>query len=289
MNFQLLKRLFTSNLNAMRLIASMIVLASALCLPTTVYASLTEESTVQWMQWGAHRVKVLPAAVITLHDPSKVPPALLKAGEPLGESGWSWRVQATRGQTGMELAKLWQSHPGVQFADPDMLLPRTRWESRFNDPLFLSQWYHESLNTELLFELSVGDPDVYVAVLDSAIETTHPEFAGAIKAPLDVYGNDDDPNPVPGEYCRDLGDESLCDDHGTAVAGIAVAEGNNAEGIVGLCPGCSLIPIKLLGDFYAPLSGDVRAFEHAIDNGAWVINNSGAIPITCRWPTPFAR
>ena len=274
MNFQLLKWLFTSNLVAMRLIALFVVLASALCLPSTLYASLPDESTVEWMQWGEHRVQVLPAVVITVEDPAKLPSGLLDVGESLGESGWTWRVKATGEQTGIELAKIWQSRPGVRFADPDMLLPHTRWESRFNDPLFLSQWYHESLDTELLYQLSTGNPDVYVAVLDSAIETTHPEFANAIKAPLDVYGNDDDPNPVPGEYCRDLGDESLCDEHGTAVAGIAVAQANNEEGIVGLCPECSLIPIKLLGDFYAPLSGDVRAFEHAIDNGAWVINNS---------------
>jgi subtilisin family serine protease len=155
-----------------------------------------------------------------------------------------------------------------------MLLPHSRWEERFNDPYYLGQWYHESINTDLLYDLSLGSPDVYVAVIDSAIETTHPEFIDSVKAPLDVYGDDNDPNPEPGEYCFEAGDMSLCDEHGTAVAGIAVARANNMEGIVGLCPECSLIPIRLLGEYYAPLSGDVMAFEHAIDHGAWVINNS---------------
>ncbi|MBT6177599.1 MAG: S8 family serine peptidase [Deltaproteobacteria bacterium] len=126
----------------------------------------------------------------------------------------------------------------------------------------------------LLYDLSLGNPDVYVAVIDSAIEITHPEFADSVKAPFDAYANDNDPSPEPGEFCFEAADTSLCDIHGTAVSGIAVARANNEEGIVGLCPECSLIPIKLLGEYYAPLSGDVAAFEHAIDNGAWVINNS---------------
>ena len=274
MNFQLFKWLFTSSLVAMRLIALLIVFASALYLPTTLYASLPDESTTQWMQWGAHRVQVLPAAVITVEDPAKLPPGLLEVGESLGESGWTWRVKAQGEQTGLELAKIWQSRPGVRFADPDMLLPHTRWEERFNDPLYLSQWYHESIDTGLLYDLSLGNSDVLVTVIDSAIEIAHPEFADSIQAPFDVYGDDNDPTPEPGDYCFDPADTSLCDEHGTAVAGIAVARANNSEGIVGLCPECSLMPIRLLGEYYSPLSGDVAAFEHAIDNGAWVINNS---------------
>ena len=241
---------------------------------TPVYAALPDESTAEWMQWGQSRVAVLPAAVITVEDPTKIPKDLLAVGESLGASGWTWRVQAAEGQGGVDLAKDWKHRPGIRFAEPDMLLPHTRWEERFNDPLYLSQWYHESIDTGLLYDLSLGNSDVVVAVVDSAIETGHPEFADGIQAPLDVYGDDNDPNPEPGEYCFEPADTSLCDEHGTAVAGIAVARANNAEGIVGLCPECALMPIRLLGEYYSPLSGDVAAFEHAIDNGAWVINNS---------------
>lgn len=272
--FQLFKWLFTSNLVAMRLFIVVLLLLSALFVATPVYASFSEESTVGWMQWGERWVPVLPAAVVTVKDPARLPKGLLDVAESLGESGWTWRVEAEAGQTGMELAKAWNNRPGVRYAEPDMLLPHTRWEERFNDPYYLSQWYHESLDTEFLYDLSLGNPDVYVAVIDSAIETGHPEFIDSVLAPLDVYGQDNDPNPEPGEYCFEADDMSLCDEHGTAVAGIAVARANNAEGIVGLCPECSLIPIRLLGEYYSPLSGDVTAFEHAIDNGAWVINNS---------------
>ena len=272
--FQLFNWLFASNLFAMRLFIVVLLLLSALFVSTPVYASLPEESTVGWMQWGERWVPVLPAAVVTVKDPTRLPKGLLDAAESLGESGWTWRVEAQDGQTGKDVAKAWASRPGVRYAEPDMLLPHTRWEERFNDPYYLSQWYHESLNTDVLYDLSQGNSEVYVAVIDSAIETAHPEFTDSVLAPLDVYGDDADPNPEPGEYCFEDGDMSLCDVHGTAVAGIAVARANNAEGIVGLCPDCSLIPIRLLGEYYSPLSGDVKAFEHAIDNGAWVINNS---------------
>jgi serine protease len=45
--------------------------------------------------------------------------------------------------------------------------------------------------------------------------------------------------------------------------------------IVGMCPECTLIPVKLLGESQTgSLSENVRAFEHAIEQDAAVINNS---------------
>ena len=53
-----------------------------------------------------------------------------------------------------------------------------------------------------------------------------------------------------------------------------------------MCPDCSLVPIKLLGA-EDRLSADIRAFSHAIDSEAGVINHSWgyyeAIPV----PTPL--
>ena len=80
-------------------------------------------------------------------------------------------------------------------------------------------------------------------------------------SPYDAFSDDDDPSPNPGEYCWS-GGNGICDEHGTAVAGIAVASRNDA-GIVGICPDCSLIPIKMLGDGNGALSADIASFEHA--------------------------
>jgi len=86
-------------------------------------------------------------------------------------------------------------------------------------------------------------------------------------------------------YCYD-GSEDICDVHGTAVSGIAMAEANNDFGMVGLCPACSLIPIRMLGGNDL-LSNDVRSFAHAIAEGASVINNSWGYSQPMPVPTPL--
>ena len=53
-----------------------------------------------------------------------------------------------------------------------------------------------------------------------------------------------------------------------------LASANNQAGMVGLCPECTLIPIKMLGEGNGSLSADIAAFEHAIAQDAAVINNS---------------
>ena len=283
-NFQLFNSVFPSKLADMRFSAFSIILLVGNLLPIHLYAALSVDSKGGPSAFAELQILALPAALLTVEDPRNLPPGLREVGTPLGESEWTWRVEAQGLETGWELAKRWSKVPGIRIAEPDYLLPRASWQERFNDPLFLSQWYHASINTNSLFELSLGDSRVRIAVIDSAIEIEHPEFAGAVHAPVDIFDNDQDPSPNPGEDCYNGSQSELCDEHGTSVAGIAVARANNNEGIVGLCPQCSLIPIKLLGSTFSPLSGDIAAFEHAIDNGAWVINNSWGykeeIPVT---------
>ena len=133
----------------------------------------------------------------------------------------------------------------IRRAEPNFLL-RRKLAVSFDDPLYASQWYHTTLKSEELFELTQGSPEVRVAVIDSAIELSHPEFNDALIAPLDVYDEDDDPSPVPGDFCLEDSD-ALCDEHGTAVTGVIAARANNSLGIVGFCADCSVIPVRLIG------------------------------------------
>ena len=68
------------------------------------------------------------------------------------------------------------------------------------------------------------------------------------------------PLPEPGDFCID-DPEALCDDHGTAVTGVIAARANNDIGIVGFCAQCTVIPIRLIGEYIAPLSADIEAFR----------------------------
>ncbi|MSP55678.1 MAG: hypothetical protein EXR69_08775 [Myxococcales bacterium] len=163
---------------------------------------------------------------------------------------------------------------GATDAFPDLIQhPTTR--VTFDDPEYGGQWYLDELGMADLYDLSTGTPEVRLAVIDSGIDIAHTDLLAHVVAPYDAYSDDDDPSPDPGEYCTD-GSDAVCDGHGTAVSGISAAIGNNGFGMVGLCPDCSLIPIKMLGEGAGvdSLATSIAAFQHAIDADAWVVNNS---------------
>ena len=67
--------------------------------------------------------------------------------------------------------------------------------------------------------------------------------------------------------------------HGTSVAGIAAAKGNNSKGVAGICWDCGIIPVRFLdmdiGTGYVDtFHKTYLALKHAVDKGASVINNS---------------
>ena len=102
-----------------------------------------------------------------------------------------------------------------------------------------------------------------------------------------IAGVDADPSPQIDTACVDLnGDDVVQDNHGTAVAGIAAAIGDNAMGVAGAAFSAKILPIRLVSDFDADPNGDFcqRAAEAIAYAGRYadVINNSwGLVQGTC--------
>lgn len=110
------------------------------------------------------------------------------------------------------------------------------------------------------WDVTEGTADVVIAILDTGINPAHPELAGRLVAGYDFVNNDADP-------MDDFG-------HGTHVAGIVAAELNGAS-IVGVCPKCKLMPVKVLNEKNGgKWSYVVQGILYAVDNGARVINLS---------------
>ncbi len=222
-------------------------------------------------------LRVLPRLTLHLPEGALPPPGAL----PLG--GRSYLLPARDPSAAIDLALRLGENPGWT-AFPDVLLPtRPAASGTGGDPDRGGQWYLDRLEMDRLHERSLGSPDVRVAVIDSGIDIGHPDLAEAVVEPYDAFADDEDPSPDPGEYCPD-GGQDICDEHGTAVAGVILARKGNGEGIVGMCPRCTLIPIKMLGEGPGnSLSSSLAAFEHAIAADAAVINNSwgytSAIPV----------
>ena len=127
-----------------------------------------------------------------------------------------------------------------------------------NDPL--KQW-HLTVNRAFDFwEAAPLLPPVRVAVIDSGIDATHPEFEGKIA----------DAKSFVGGSAR-VDDEG----HGTFVAGLIAAGVDNAAGIAGMAPSAELLVAKVVnGDDLIDVEAEVKAIHWAVEKGARVINMS---------------
>jgi subtilisin family serine protease len=102
-------------------------------------------------------------------------------------------------------------------------------------------------------------------VLDTGINMTHPEFLGRL---VDGWNFVDTTNTKGKDVTDDQG-------HGTGVAGVAAANGNNGQLVAGVDWNCKIMPIKVIAADGSALSSNViLGVRFAADNGANVINMS---------------
>ncbi|MFH1675933.1 MAG: S8 family serine peptidase [bacterium] len=152
--------------------------------------------------------------------------------------------------------------PGIKSVSPNGI-----WHTTLvpNDPLYNSQAYFKPLKTEAGWDVSVGSFGTTVAVLDSGIDDTHPEFGNRIA----YRENFVDPKAGVNNVFDDTG-------HGTASAGLIGAKGNNNTGIAGMAWDIKFMIIRVCG---GPGGGcrhsDVAmGIDSAVAHGADVINLS---------------
>ncbi len=153
-----------------------------------------------------------------------------------------------------------------------------------NDPLYGQQWYIPAVHADAVWDSTTGDTSQIIAFLDTGIDWHHPDLADNIwtnAAEADgVPGADDDGDGfVDDVHGWDFinNDNNPMDDnsHGTHVAGIAAAVGNNGIGIAGVDWHAKIMPIKV---FQSSGRGDVATITqgiwYAVMKGATVINMS---------------
>jgi len=107
--------------------------------------------------------------------------------------------------------------------------------------------------------------------------------------PAGDFGQDANPNPRATANCVVANEPLDEDNHGTAVAGILAAEGNNNLGIAGVAYNAEIMAIRAISDFDdTPLVQDNESFCNTIAEAmeyaaqhADVINNSWSLPIVC--------
>jgi hypothetical protein len=122
---------------------------------------------------------------------------------------------------------------------------------------------YEALRLPAAWDVTTGLPEVVIAIVDSGVDPSHPDLAGAVRAGYDFVDDDADAG------------ESARNGHGTAVAGAAAARANNGVGGVGTCFACSILPLRVIGaDGIALNVNTAAAIDYAVDHGAAVVNAS---------------
>ena len=131
-----------------------------------------------------------------------------------------------------------------------------------DDPFLSLQWSLARIGAEQAWAGGTGDAAVVIAIVDTGIDYTHPDLAGKVILGPDLANGDDDPIDPHG--------------HGTAVAGIAAARAGDGLGIAGVCPGCTLMAVKVVrdGGTEATKFDSAQGIVWAADHGADVINLS---------------
>ncbi len=172
-------------------------------------------------------------------------------------------------------------NPQVEFAEPNFLISKD--DLSPNDPRFNEQWalrntgqnggqYGSDVNVSSAWQTTTGSSTTVIAVIDSGIDFTHPDLA-----------NNEWTNPTPSasgdlhgwDYIADSAEIKDEQGHGTAIAGIIAAEGNNSVGVTGVMWRASLMSLRVLDNTgTGDIANAVEAIDYAATHGAQVINLS---------------
>jgi serine protease len=181
-----------------------------------------------------------------------------------------------------------------------------------NDSFFADQWYAQKVEAPRTWDITNGNSSVVVAVIDTGYSLSHPDLSSQWATNSGEMGITASQGAAPNCTSRGLTLDKSCNNvdddadgykdnwrgwdfvhwdntpqagqsdssaspagHGTFVAGITAASGNNGAGVAGLAWGARLMPLQVLDDDgYGYTDDIVNAIEYAVEHGAKVINLS---------------
>jgi subtilisin family serine protease len=165
-----------------------------------------------------------------------------------------------------EVAARLQTDARVASVVPDAIGQALDWPATATDP---DDEFWSSAQDDLrligmpdAWTVSIGDPSVVVAVLDTGYDETHEDLAGV---------------PTVNRWNARTGGQSITDGygHGTHVAGTIAAQTNNLVGVASMAPGVTIMPVKILdSNGYGYWSDFLEGVDWARTHGASIINMS---------------
>jgi len=197
-------------------------------------------------------------------------------------------VELRKGQSILDFTRALSSDPFIKWIEPDFL----RIAQPFfvpNDEFYPQQWHlnqsqylegdtNAHIHAEGAWDITRGTDTVVIAVIDSSIEWQHEDLTNNIYVNTNEFGAgketnnvDDDSNGYVDDWCgwdfagddNDPSPTGSDESHGTTVAGVAVAEGDNSLGVCGVASRCRLLPVGVSLDGYTPDSVFAATFGYA--------------------------
>lgn len=140
------------------------------------------------------------------------------------------------------------ARPQFTSAEPIVSLKAKR-AAVLNDPLLVDQWHLRNTGQQQgpagydiraipAWDSSVGS-SITIGILDDGVDGSHPDLADAYRGDLSKnFLDEDDASNASPRFAND--------NHGTAVAGLAAARGNNRIGVAGVAPGARIASLRIL-------------------------------------------
>lgn len=127
-------------------------------------------------------------------------------------------------------------------------------------------WYFGAVNAYTAWDITMGSPQIKVAVVDNGFDLSHPEFKDCVILPFNIIERNSHLYPPLG---------SSCPGHGTHVAATAIGRMDNGDGVCGIAPKCLLMPVQVAdAQGIMSLTSILDGLLYAIYKGANVVNLS---------------
>ncbi|PTR06767.1 subtilase family protein [Nitrosospira sp. Nsp5] len=176
--------------------------------------------------WAKGRILVMPRAGLPEKELAKILGAHGGKARKIGQSDL-YIVDLPGNASEKAVAARLARHPHLKLAEPDY---RDSPELVPNDPYYGSAWHLPKIGAPAAWDSSQG-AGVTIAILDSGVDSAHPDLATRLVPGWNFYDNNSNTSDVFG--------------HGTKVAGAAAAAGNNGIGVTSVAGQSKIMPIRV--------------------------------------------
>jgi subtilisin family serine protease len=172
----------------------------------------------------------------------------------------------------LNTVRLLNSYPGVRYAEPDYL---EQLAATPNDPSFPSQWGYQNTGQTVngvagtpgadehavpAWSVATGSSSIVIGEVDTGVDYTHPDLAANIWTnPGGIGGcgaGTHGYNAITSS-CDPMDDDTVYGGHGTHVAGILGAVGNNGIGVTGVNWTTTILPVKWVSSSGSGVTSDL--------------------------------